>query len=332
MLHSTVARRVRWRSGTSTAPVPKASNELLSRCSNASGSSRRERAAASSMASGRPSRRRAISATAAALAGVSAKSWRTALARSTNSCTGGDEASASGSAVAGSGGSASGGTAYSLSARSRRAIRQVARIVTPAQRASSSLRSRAASTTCSRLSRMSSHRSSPKWSTRACSGEAAPAISAPTSRPIAPRSPSGLVTDSSGTNATPAGKPSAVRSPTASASRVLPIPPGPVSVTSRASGLRMRPVTSSIACSRPTSDVVATGRGSGPRAAGDSRGASASPGRVTSNRSLSSVARSSRTSRPSSAAVRNRRYEASCRTRESRSARRGSRSGAGTLT
>ena len=67
------------------------------------------RAAASSMASGRPSRRRQIPATAAAFALVSAKSGRTARARSTNSATAGDAISVSAD-TAGSSASDSGGT------------------------------------------------------------------------------------------------------------------------------------------------------------------------------------------------------------------------------
>ncbi|HJZ60970.1 MAG TPA: YifB family Mg chelatase-like AAA ATPase [Miltoncostaeaceae bacterium] len=109
---------------------------------------------------------------------------------------------------------------------------------------------------------------------------------------------------------------------------VLPTPPGPVSVTKRTSGRTSMPATSSIACSRPTSDVVAAGSGRGSsmvRTVGD-------PGWAAANRSLSSVARSSRTSRPSSEGVRKRRYEACCRIRDSNSSRRGSRSGAGAFT
>ena len=79
----------------------------------------------------------------------------------------------------------------------------------------------------------------------------------------------GSVTAASGTNTMPASKRSRSRSPTATASRVLPIPPGPVSVTSRTPGGLTRPATSPMACSRPTSDVVPTG--SGPRAARDAR-------------------------------------------------------------
>ena len=60
-LHSTVARRVRWRSGRSAGPTPSASRLVRSRSSSAVGSRRRVRAAASSIASGSPSSRRQIS-------------------------------------------------------------------------------------------------------------------------------------------------------------------------------------------------------------------------------------------------------------------------------
>ena len=241
-LHSTVARRVCWRSGMSTVPVPRASSDLASRPSSASGPSSRVRAAASSIASGRPSSRRQISATAAALAGGEGEAVarragpvheqrhrrrRRQLRRP--------------APWRGRAGSGSGGTGYSRSARSRSTVRLVARIATPGQRANSSSRSRAASTTCSRLSRMSSHRSSPRCSTRACSGESVPARSAPTARAMPASTCSGSVTAASGTNTVPASKRSRNRSPTANANRVLPIPPGPVSVTRRTSGRPTQP-------------------------------------------------------------------------------------------
>ena len=93
-----------------------------------------------------------------------------------------------------------------------------------------------------------------------------------------------------------------------------------------------RPATSSMACSRPTSEVVATGSRRGPRDLVTAAGARATGPLPAANRSLNSAARSSRTSRPSSAAVVNRRYEASSRTLVNSSASRASRSGAGVLT
>jgi len=256
------------------------------------------------MASGRPSSRRQISATAAALPSVRANPGCTARARSTNSATAGEDASSASGTVAGPAGSASGGTGYSRSARSPSTVRLVAKITTRGQRASSSPRPGAAWITCSRLSRISSHAPPPNVSASASTGEPARARSAPAIRPMAAGTSLGSVTASSGTNTVPAPNQSRSRSPTATASRVLPTPPGPVSVTSRAPGRSTSPATSSIARSRPSSDVMLTGSGRGPRApSGDGAAAAAWPP-PAANRSLSSTARSSRTSRPSSAGVR----------------------------
>ena len=114
---------------------------------------------------------------------------------------------------------------------------------------------------------MSSHRSSAKYSARASSGEPVPASSAPTARATPASTCPGWVTAASGTNAVPAPNRPPARSPTATASRVLPTPPGPVSVTSRTPGRASRPASSPMACSRPTSEVVPTGSGRGPRSA-----------------------------------------------------------------
>ena len=164
------------------------------------------RAAASSIASGRPSRRRQISATAVALPSVRAKLGRTARARFRNSATAGEDASSSGDTVTPSAGGGSGGTGYSLSARSPSTVRLVAKIVTPGQRASSSPRSAAAWTTCSRLSRTSSHVPSPNTSASASNGEPARDRSALAARPIAASTSPGSVTASRGTNTVPAPK------------------------------------------------------------------------------------------------------------------------------
>ena len=116
-----------------------------------------------------------------------------------------------------------------------------------------------------------------------------------------PSTSAGWLTAASGTNTVPPSNRPCSRSPAASARRVLPIPPGPVSVTSRTPGCVSRPVTCSMSSSRPTSDVTLTGSARGPRRiAGDP----ATEAPAAANRSLSSAARSSRTSRPSSADVR----------------------------
>ena len=72
----------------------------------------------------------------------------------------------------------------------------------------------------------------------------------------------------------------------------------PVTVTSRACFAQSIPATASTASSRPSSDVGVTGSRAGPR--GPLR-----RWETAANRSLNSAARSSRTKRPSSLAVRN---------------------------
>ena len=111
------------------------------------------RAAANSMARGKPSSRRQISATAAALPGVRVNSCRTAAARATNNATAGLAANSSRFDPSPSpGGRSSGGTVTTCSARRRRRTRLVARIWRLGQVASRPARAGAAPRTCSRLS------------------------------------------------------------------------------------------------------------------------------------------------------------------------------------
>ena len=148
--------------------------------SNAAGANSLLRAAASSIASGSPSRRVQISATSGAVTSVTAKSGCTSRARSTNNATAayavsgggvpdtpartaaplaGPVPAAAGSmtvAACGCGGSASGATRTSFSPRSFSAARLVARIFTPGAAASSAARSGAAASRCSQLSSSSS--------------------------------------------------------------------------------------------------------------------------------------------------------------------------------
>ena len=270
-LHSTVARRVRCRSGRSAVPVPSASSDLDSRSSSAPGSSSRVRAAASSMASGRPSRRRQIATTAAALPSVRAKPGRTARARSTNSATAGDAISSCSGTPAGPAGRggqrqrrdrvlplgpqpqhrAAGGHDDHAGAAGQQLVQvaggagdllQVVQDEQPgavAQLLGQGLQRRA------RPGQVGAHRPADAAHHQLRLGD-------PGQRDEhGPRNRSGQ----------PA------RSPTASASRVLPTPPGPVSVTNRTPGRASRPASSPMACSRPTSEVVPTGSGRGPRSA-----------------------------------------------------------------
>ena len=143
----------------------------------------------------------------------------------------------------------------------------------------------------------------------------------------------GSVTAASGTNTVPASNRSRSRSATATASRVLPTPPGPVSVTSRTAGPlgqrrppRRWPAPARPARWRPPAAAAGHARPSPARCGPP-------PPAAAANRSLSSTARSSATSRPNSAGGRSAvRDAAFVLIRASRSASRGSRSGAGDLT
>ena len=113
-----VARRVRCRSGRSTVPAARSSGRSSrspSRRSSWAGGSSRSRAAASSSASGMPSSRRPSSPRAAAPAGSGSKPGRTSRARLDQQV---DRARPAGSGASGS----------SCSARSRSAVRLVTRI------------------------------------------------------------------------------------------------------------------------------------------------------------------------------------------------------------
>jgi hypothetical protein len=216
------------------------------------------RAAASSIANGRPSSRRHSSTTTPPLAWVRAKPGRTARARSTNNATAGEASSACTGTPVGSAGSDSAATGYSCSAPNPSTLRLVAKIATPGQRANSSPRAPATPVTCSRLSNTGSQRSSPSCSARASSGARVPARSAPTARAIPATTCSGRVTAARATNTMPAAKRSPRPSATATARRVLPTPPGPLKVTSRARS--SSPPTSAISSWRPTNEVSCTGR------------------------------------------------------------------------
>ena len=126
------------------------------RVSNASGDSSFARAAASSIASGRPSSLTQISAIAGALALVAEKSAFTARARSTKSATDSYcESEAISGRCAGSGSDRE-GTGNSCSPETWSGIRLVTSSFSCAAAARSSASSGAASTSCSTLSRRSS--------------------------------------------------------------------------------------------------------------------------------------------------------------------------------
>ena len=88
-----------------------------------------------------------------------------------------------------------------------------------------------------------------------------PAVSfTPSVCAICGRTSSGSVIAASVTKNTPCGKSSTSSAAAWSASRVFPVPPGPVSVTARTSDRRRSSTTSATSRSRPTSGVGCTGR------------------------------------------------------------------------
>ena len=129
------------------------------------------RAAANSIASGRPSSLRQISTTGLAFASVSVKSSTIAVTRSTNNCTAGELATSVAVSFDDGCGLPSGPRRYSLSPATRSGSLLVARILTPgAPPRTAAANLLAASMTCSQLSSTSSIRLSLRPPIRPCSG------------------------------------------------------------------------------------------------------------------------------------------------------------------
>ena len=205
------------------------------------------REAASSIANGIPSRRPQISTTAPASAPVSEIPGATAVARCRNRVAAGESTPAS---------TSSEGTGQSCSSATRTPSRLVARIVTVAERARmASMRSAAASSTCSQLSNTSS-RIRPSSAAATLSLTVLPGCWVmPSTAATASGTAAGSVTAASSKSQTPSGYSSASCVATSSASRVLPTPPTPVNVTSRCA--RSAASISRTSDSRPIKLVVA---------------------------------------------------------------------------
>jgi len=218
------------------------------------------RTAASSIASGKPSTRAQISATARAFSVVSAKSSLTARARSTNSATAASCASTSTGGRRCRSGSASGATGHSCSPERRSTTRLVTSTFNPVHPVNNSAMRGAASTRCSKLSRSSSSCLSRKVAcTRSISGCPPISLTLNVCAMVA-TTRSGSLSGASGTKKTPSANISRSTAPACKASRVLPMPPGPVSVSSRTSGRRSMSRTAATSRSRPISGVGGTGR------------------------------------------------------------------------
>src|SRR5215469_3361682 len=263
-LHSIEARSVCCRAGRARPPRVNSPSRSPSRSSICSADSTGSRAAASSMASGMPSSRRQILATAAAFASVTANPGTTCAARSANKLTAGNRASSatlSGRPACGAG---SGGTASTVSPSMVSASRLVASTRSPpAARSSWSASSAAASTRCSQLSSTSSSCRPARYSASAVAG-AYPARSCSPSVPATAWATSAWSRSwSSWTSHTPSRNARASPAAARSASRVLPTPPAPVSVTSRESASSR--LTSASSPRRPTKLVTSAGRFPGAR-------------------------------------------------------------------
>ena len=162
-----------WRAGRSRAPPVNSGRLRSRRLSNAAGGRTLMRAAASSIASGSPSKRAQICATAFALARVNANEGFASRARRTNRSTAGYAArSSSGRFTLGSG-TPSGAIGSSCSPRRRSARRLVTSNVSRGHEASRSANIGAASTTCSKLSSRINVRLSRKKSLSASSASPA---------------------------------------------------------------------------------------------------------------------------------------------------------------
>ena len=251
------------------------------------------RAAASSMASGMPSSRRQTWAMAPASASVTVKAGLALLARSTNNCTLSMPLSDSALAGGPAGGTASGGTCQRISPRMASGSRLVARMVSGGCASSSPTRPATASRTCSQLSMTSSVGSlgsaAATWSWIATTG----CSDAPSACSTASGTCSGALTGPRSAQNVPPANLSRDADATSRASRVLPTPPGPVSVTSRSAASSW--VTASASACRPNSGVIdagSTARGRTlPPAAG---GPALSAGCTTAMPSLAACASSAR--------------------------------------
>jgi hypothetical protein len=153
-----------------------------------------------------------------------------------------------------------GKTGYSRSNRTFNASRLVARMANSGHAASKAAISPAASITCSQLSSTSSSRFGARKATRVSRSSLAAVSRTRRIEAIAGETRAGSVKGARSTKKTPSGNAASNSAATANASRVLPDPPGPVSVTSRDPSLTNRRLTAAASSSRPMSGVGGTVR------------------------------------------------------------------------
>ncbi len=287
-----------WRAGRSYAPSVRSGNRCSSRASSVVGSSTRARAAANSMASGKPSRRTQIAATAALFVAVKRKSGRTAVARWTKSSTAADCANAVRSAYRSGAGSERGWTGHSCSPRIWTADRLVMSIARCGHAASRSATTIAAAITCSKLSSRSSSRLLRKYPISVSRGFCPATSLMPNAWVIVGTTRAALRTAARETKKTPSGKASSRLAATSRLSRVLPMPPGPVIVSRRRSSRCMSARIAALSSARPMSGVVGAGRfvGGGVIARSGAR-VVVCPRAARSNRSRSSAGSASASAR-----------------------------------
>ena len=226
------SRMVRCRGGRSRCPPSSRRRRSVICASNAAGERILLRAAASSMASGNPSTRWQIAATLDAFFSVNANAGRTARARSMNRLTASFRSRISRDPAA-DGGSGNGSMESACSPRTCNGARLVARICSAGQA------SRMCATTsatpamrCSQLSKRSKVCRGRRWRSSASAiGWCGAAV---TSRALAsaPDTSAGSASGARSIQTTPSAKELVTSPAIASASRVLPTPPGPVSVSS----------------------------------------------------------------------------------------------------
>ena len=233
-----VLRRVCCREGLSRSLLVRTARRFPSRARSACGGSSLTRAAASSMASGNPSRWAQISATARAFALVTWKSGLTAWAREMKRATASycDNATRSGTCVGL--GTANGGIANSCSPRTCRTNRLVTSTLSLGQAARRSAKCSAAPSTCSKLSNSSkSCLSCRDACSRSCSG-CPPVSLRPSVWAMAGTTNVESLMGARFTKKTPSAKRSLNSAATCKPKRVLPAPPGPVRVSRRTSSRR----------------------------------------------------------------------------------------------
>lgn len=139
--------------GGKVVPTVSTGRLLDRRASSSAEVNRSDRTTASSIASGKPSRRTQMPATAGAVPATSTKPSCATRARVTNSSTAGYMPISSSGGSPSSGGNASGATGSSCSPSSWSGVRLVTSNLSPSADASSADTSSRAATTCSKLSR-----------------------------------------------------------------------------------------------------------------------------------------------------------------------------------